>query len=192
MSTQQATIVPDGGGFRCSACKGGVRRDATSCKHCGLAFVLGQGTEPTPEPSIAAAIYDKVDQLRHAAPPVHAAAIYDKVDQLRQLEQVLLPGESIEAVFDIKGAGLGFIGITSKRVVFHDKAFLRKLKAIVSIPYSRIASIATEDEAGVLTGRGFFSSSKIYLTTSHSDHEFEFRGADKAHTAHNLILAHMV
>jgi hypothetical protein len=105
---------------------------------------------------------------------------------------VLLRGEAVEAVFDIKGAGAGFLGITNKRIVFHDKEFLRKLKAIVSIPYSRITSIATEESAGLLTGRGFFGSSKIILTTSHGDHEFEFRGADKAHIAHNLILDHMV
>ena len=69
--------------------------------------------------------------------------VFDKMDQVRQLEQVLLPDEVIEAVFDVKGAGAGFSGITSKRVVFHDRQFLRKLKAIVSIPYSRITAIAT-------------------------------------------------
>jgi hypothetical protein len=70
--------------------------------------------------------------------------------------------------------------------------FLRRMKAVVSIPYSRIISIAAEDESGVFTGRGFFSSSKLVLSTSHGEHEFEFRGADKAHLAHNLILGHMV
>ena len=92
----------------------------------------------------------------------------------------------------MKGGGTGFIGITSHRIIFYDKAFLRKMKAIVSIPYSHIHTIAAEDESGLLTGRGFFSSSKLLLQTSHGDYEFEFRGADKAHTAHNLILAHMV
>jgi hypothetical protein len=125
-------------------------------------------------------------------PPQPPKPIYDKGDQLKQLEEVLLPDEWIEAVFDCKGAGTGFVGITNKRVVFHDKQFLRKLKAVVSVPYSRITSIATHDESGLLTGRGFFGSSKITITTSHDDHEFEFRGADKAHTAHNLILSHMV
>jgi hypothetical protein len=173
---QQATIVPDGAGFRCSSCGGGVRRDATSCKHCGLPFAAGVSVNAADLPA------------NFTAPQ----AVYDKLDQLKQLEQVLLPGERIEAVFDCKGAGAGFIGITTKRIVFHDKQFLRKLKAIVSIPYSRIHSIATEDEAGLLTGRGFFASSKIHLATSHGEHEFEFRGADKAHTAHNLILGHMV
>ncbi len=118
--------------------------------------------------------------------------IYDKKEQLDKINSALLDGETVEAVFDMKGGGTGFIGITSHRIIFYDKAFLRKMKAIVSIPYSRIYTIAAEDESGLLTGRGFFSSSKLLLQTSHGDYEFEFRGADKAHTAHNLILAHMV
>lgn len=173
---QQATILTVAGGFRCSACNGGVRREATSCKHCGKPFVFG-------DQAVAAGL---------SAVTNEATVIFDKRDQLQQLEEVLIPGERIEAVFDCKGAGAGFIGITTKRIVFHDKQFLRKLKAVVSIPYSRITSIATHDEAGLLTGRGFFASSKITITTFHGDQEFEFRGADKAHTAHNLILGHMV
>ena len=176
MDLQPATIIPDRGGFRCSACNAGVRRESTSCKHCGRSFVFGEAAQAAGLPV-----------TRSSATP-----IYDKADQLRQLEEVLIPGEWVEAVFDCKGAGAGFIGITNKRVVFHDKQFLRKLKAVVSLPYSRITSIATHDEAGLLTGRGFFGSSKITLTTSHGDQEFEFRGADKALTAHNLILSHMV
>ena len=144
-----ATIVPDGGGFRCSACKGGVRRKATSCKHCGAIFT---STAVAQNPT------------------------YDKYDQFRQLQEVLILGEQIEAVFDCKGAGAGFIGITTKRIVFHDKQFLRKLKAVVSIPYSRIKRSWAADWAWIFR----------------EQQEFEFRGADKAQIAHNLILAHMV
>lgn len=118
--------------------------------------------------------------------------IFDKRDQLEKVQAALLPGETIEAVFDMKGGGTGFIGITDKRVIVYDKAFLRKMKAVVSIPYSRIHTIAAEDETGLFTGRGFFSSSKLVLTTSHGDHEFEFRGADKAHMAHDLVLKHLI
>lgn len=118
--------------------------------------------------------------------------IYDKKDQLEKIQAGLLPGEEVEAVFDMKGGGTGFLGITTHRVIVYDKAFLRKMKAVVSIPYSRITTIAAEDESGLFTGRGFFSSSKIVITTSHGDFEFEFRGADKAHLAHNLILGHML
>jgi hypothetical protein len=118
--------------------------------------------------------------------------IFDKQDQLDKINSALLPAETVEAVFDLKGTGTGFIGITDKRIIVYDKSFLRKMKAIVSIPYLRVLAIATEDESGLLTGRGFFSSSKIHITTSHSEYEFEFRGAEKAHVAHNLILGHMV
>ncbi len=118
--------------------------------------------------------------------------VFDRREQLEKVQAALLPGETVEAVFDMKGGGTGFLGITSRRVIIYDKVFLRRMKAVVSVPYSRIHSIAAEDEAGLFTGRGFFASSKIVLTTSHGDFEFEFRGADKAHLAHNLILSHML
>ncbi len=121
-----------------------------------------------------------------------ASIPYDKREQLEKIEAALLPGEATEAVFDMKGGGTGFIGITSKRVIVYDKAFARNLRAVVSIPYSRVTSIAAEDESGLLTGRGFFSSSKVVMTTSHKEYEFEFRGADKAHAAHDLILRHIL
>lgn len=117
---------------------------------------------------------------------------FDKKDQLDKIQAGLRPGEVIEAVFDMKGGGTGFIGITSKRVIVYDKAFLRKMKAVVSIPYSRVISVAAQDESGLLSGRGFFASSTLVLTTSHNTYEFEFRGADKAHLAHDMILDHLM
>ncbi len=119
-------------------------------------------------------------------------AVYDKKDQLQKIASGCLPGETIDAVFDMKGGGTGFIGITNKRLIVFDQAFLRKNKAIVSIPYSRITSIAADDESGLFSGRGFFSSSKVTVTFSGGSYEFEFRGADKAHVAHNLILSRML
>jgi hypothetical protein len=117
---------------------------------------------------------------------------FDKKEQLDKIQSGLLPGEQVWAVFDMKGGGTGFVGVTSKRVIVYDKSFLRNMKAIVSIPFSRIHVIAAEDEVGPLGGRGFFSSSKLVLTTSHGNHELEFRGADKAHHAHHLILSQLV
>jgi hypothetical protein len=115
----------------------------------------------------------------------------DKKEQLEKIEAALLPGEEVLGVFDMKGGGTGFLGVTSKRIIVYDKAFMRKMKAVVSIPYSRIHSVAAEDESGVLTGRGFFSSSKVVITAGSESYEFEFRGADKAHHAHNMILSMM-
>jgi hypothetical protein len=67
-----------------------------------------------------------------------ADPIYDQKHQLQMIERALLPGERIEAVFDMKGGGTGFVGITCKRVIVYDKAFFKNSKAVVSIPYSRI------------------------------------------------------
>ncbi len=118
--------------------------------------------------------------------------MYDKKEQFQKIEASLLQGEKIYAVFDMKGGGTGFIGITDLRVIVYDKSFMRKMKAVVSIPYSRIYTVAAEDENGLMTGRGFFGSSKMALKTSDDEYEFGFRGADKAHVAHNLILGFMV
>jgi hypothetical protein len=61
--------------------------------------------------------------------------VFDKRDQLEKIEAALLPGEEIKAVFDLKGGGTGFLEITAKRVIFQDNNFLRRMKALVSIPY---------------------------------------------------------
>lgn len=123
---------------------------------------------------------------------VNGGPYFDKREQFEKIQAALLPGETVEGVYDMKGGGTGFIGVTSHRVIVYDKAFLRKLKALVSIPYSKIVSIAADDESGLLTGRGFFSSSTVYLVTAHAEYELEFRGADKAHHAHDLILRHIL
>jgi hypothetical protein len=118
--------------------------------------------------------------------------IFDRPDQLEKIRSGLLPGEEIEAVFDLKGGGTGFVGITSKRIIFQDNAWITNTRAVVSIPYSRIHTVAAEDAVGLFTGRGFFSSSTIVITTSAAPRVFQFRGADKAHIAHDLILKHMI
>ena len=118
--------------------------------------------------------------------------IYDKNEQFQNIVSGRLPGETIYAVFDMKGGGTGFLGITDKRIIIYDKTFMRKMKAIVSIPYSRIHKVAAEDESGLFTGRGYFSSSKMVISTASDSFEFEFRGADKAHIAHDLILEFMI
>jgi hypothetical protein len=118
--------------------------------------------------------------------------IFDRQDQLEKIEAGLLPGEQIEAVFGVKGSGTGFVGITSKRIIFQDNAWVVKSTAVVSIPYGRIHTVAAEDSVSPLMGRGFFSSSKIIITTSAGSRVFQFRGADKAHIAHDLILRHII
>jgi hypothetical protein len=120
--------------------------------------------------------------------------VFDRAEQLQKIEAALLPGEQIYAVYDMKGGGTGFVGITSQRVIVYDKAYLRTKQALVSIPYARIVTVAAEDQPSVLTGRSsFFSSSALTLALQGDTHyHFDFRGADKALHAHNLILWHML
>ncbi len=133
-----------------------------------------------------------MDQTPRIGQAPEATPYFDRKEQLAHVTELLLPGEQVLAVYDMKGGGTGFLGVTTKRLIVYDKAFLRKMKATVSIPYSRIYTVAAEDESGLFTGRGFWGSSKLIVSTSRTDYEFEFRGADKAHDAHQLIVAQMV
>lgn len=118
--------------------------------------------------------------------------ICDKQDQLDKIWDWVMSGETLYAVYDCKGAGTGFIGITDRRIIFYDKRFIGKKKAMVSVPHSQIAAVSSEDKSNLLTGRGFFSSSTIGIhTTGNAYYEFEFRGADKAHEAYQFIMPHL-
>jgi hypothetical protein len=117
----------------------------------------------------------------------------DKKDQLEKIEDVCLPDELIRAVFDLKGAATGFIGLTDKRVIFYDKAFMKKKKAIVSVPYSRIASVASEDNKGFFIRGGFLVSDTLIIDPIGLEPRiFVFRGGDKAHQAHNIIMEYLL
>jgi len=121
------------------------------------------------------------------------APVFDRQEQLQKVEAGLLDGEQIFAVYDLKGGGAGFLGITSKRLIVFDRTYLNDRHAMVSIPYNRIVTVAAEDHPNPLAGRGFFSSSKLLLLLHGEKHyQFEFRGADKALHAPNLILWHML
>ena len=116
--------------------------------------------------------------------------IHDRRDQLDQVRSGLLQGERLYAVYDAKGTGTGFIGLTDRRVVVQDKSFVGKRVALVSIPYSRVASVAVLSNASVIGS--FFSTGAIVITTSAgTHHEVEFRGNDRARHAHDLILYHL-
>lgn len=117
-----------------------------------------------------------------------ANIIHDKKDQLRKITAMLLPNEILRAVYDLKGAGTGFVGITDWRLIFMDKAFIKKAKAMVSISYRQISSVASKDEGGLL----FKTSTLIITASGMPPKEFEFRSNDKAHTAYQLIIARML
>jgi hypothetical protein len=115
---------------------------------------------------------------------------FDRKDQLEQVQSGLLDGEQLYGVYDAKGGGTGFIALTDRRVILQDKSFVGKRIALVSIPYDRIYSVAVLSDAS-LAGR-FFSTSVLHVATGAGSHEIEFRGADKARQAHDLILSNLI
>ena len=108
--------------------------------------------------------------------------VYDNEGQYKRIAAYIIPGETLHAVYDCKGGGTGFVGITDQRIIFYDQGILFKKKSMVSIPYNQIIGVASADE-GVI-----FQTSQITLITAAGNFTFEFRGADKAHWAYRFIL----
>lgn len=111
---------------------------------------------------------------------------HDKLEQLEQIQAGLQAGETIVAVYDCIGAGTGFVGITSKRVILQDKSFAGKKVAITSVPYTQIRSVSMVSDKSMLGKH--FSSSSIAIDAGGTIHEAEFRGEAKAKHIHDVIL----
>ncbi len=107
---------------------------------------------------------------------------FDNKGQWDRIAPYMIPGETLHAVFDCKGAGTGFVGISDQRLIFYDQGVLLKKKSMVSIPYHQVIGVASVDE-GVI-----FKTSDITVITAAGRFEFEFRGADKAHWAYAFIM----
>jgi Bacterial PH domain len=119
----------------------------------------------------------------------HAQPAFDRREQYDQIVSGLLDGERVIAVYDATGAGTGFIGVTDRRVIVQDKSFLGKKIALVSIPYSKITSVAVVSNKS--WAGNFFSSSSLAVMAGAHLYEVEFRGHDKAHHVHNVILSYL-
>ena len=111
-----------------------------------------------------------------------AKPVYDIKAQYDRVEAYTIPGETVHAVYDCKGGGTGFVGITDQRIIFYDQGILRKKKSMVSIPYHQVIGISSADE-GVI-----FHTSEISIITAAGTFSFEFRGSDKAHAAYQYIM----
>jgi len=119
--------------------------------------------------------------------------VYDKEEQLEKMESFCQPDEVIRAVFDLKGAATGFLGVTDRRIIFFDKAYARDQLAMVSIPYSRISTVGSSDDKGFVIKRGFLVTDRLTITgLGFEEKTFEFRGGYKAHYAHNVIMEYLI
>lgn len=112
--------------------------------------------------------------------------VYDHKEQFQQIQSGLLDGEQIIAVYDAVGAGTGFIGLTNRRVIVQDKSFVGKRVAITSVPYARITSVSVVSNKS--WAGSFFSTGAIAVNVGTHTYEVEFRGDQKAHHVHNVIL----
>lgn len=112
---------------------------------------------------------------------------YDFEDQYRRIQNYILPNETLQVVFDCKGGGTGFVGITDQRVIFYDQGRLTKKKAMVSIPYNRIIAVSSADEGGLI-----FKSGELNLITAAGNFTFEFKGTDKAPWCYNYIMSQIL
>ena len=114
---------------------------------------------------------------------------HDRSGQLKQIESGLIPGEQIIAVYDAVGTGTGFIGLTDRRVIIQDRSFAGKKYAITSVPYSKITSVSVVSNKS--WAGSYFSTGSIAIHVGHQTYEVEFRGSDKSHHVHNVILQHI-
>ncbi|WP_067508373.1 PH domain-containing protein [Actinoplanes sp. TFC3] len=114
------------------------------------------------------------------------APVYDNKGQYEQIVSGLLDGEQIIAVYDAVGVGTGFIGLTNRRVIIQDKSFAGKRFAITSIPYSKVSAVSVVSNKS-FAGQ-YFSTGTIAITVGTHVYEVEFRGSEKTHHVHNVIL----
>jgi len=98
------------------------------------------------------------------------------------LQADLIPGEKLFFVYDLKGSGSGYLGVTDRRLVFQDRTLMHKHESIVTIPFSKITAVAAEDEGHIL------KTSKLAVYVGEKEYEYEFRSSEKAHKAYRTIL----
>lgn len=115
---------------------------------------------------------------------------FDKQDQLSKIQMGLMPGETLFAVYDGKGIGTGFIGLTDRRVIIQDNSFVGGKLALTSLPYKRIQSVSYVSDKSMF-GK-FVASSTVAISVGGTTYQVEFRGEEKARHAHDVILHYVM
>jgi hypothetical protein len=87
-----------------------------------------------------------------------------------------------------RAAARGSSRSRTSALLYYDKAFLGKRKALTSVPFNKITAVSSVDE-----GRGLFgATSELVVKTGTESFEFEFRGGDKAQKAYGFIMYEML
>ena len=113
--------------------------------------------------------------------------VFDKQDQLDRVQELLLPGEKLAMVFDCKGRGSGFVGITDRRIIIRDDGFAKYKKSTLSIPYAKIHAVGVDSEKG--WGKG---SSSLAVSAGDDDWLLEFKGEERAKDAYFAVIQHVL
>ncbi|MGE3795926.1 MAG: PH domain-containing protein [Dehalococcoidia bacterium] len=115
-----------------------------------------------------------------------ADPVFDKADQYERVKELLLDGEELYMVYDCKGRGSGFVGVTDRRLIMRDDGL--RGKSILSVPYSRVHSV------GVSSDQNFIRSntSSLSFAAGSDSWEFEFKGDGKAQNAYAQIMKHVL
>ena len=130
--------------------------------------------------------YNLSMRKRAGGPMSSGWPVYDNETQYRQIVAYLLPGETLYAVYDCKGIGTGFVGITDRRLIFYDQGIIAKKRMMVSLPYQNILGVAVADEGMI------FQSGEIIILTAFGRFEFEFRGSDRADWIYRFLLGQIL
>ena len=112
---------------------------------------------------------------------------HDKKDQLQSIQNHIVQGEQLYAVYDMAGGSTSFLGITDLRLVFMDKAFDEKQKTMISLPYTKITAVGTDDMGSIV-----FKCSKLSVLAGRRTWEFQFRSNANAHKAYELIMRNIL
>ena len=107
-------------------------------------------------------------------------------DQLAAVERGLLEGEQVIAVYDAKGAGTGFIGLTDVRVILQDESYVGGRVALTSVPYSAVHAVSLVSNKSFLSG--WVEAATVAIVISGKTFEIELRGHEKAQHVHDVIL----
>ena len=113
---------------------------------------------------------------------------FDRKSQLERVQPYLLPGETLLAVYDLKAEEAALLGLTDRRIIFYDRAFLGRKSGMVSLSYWRMSAIACEEPGE----RGFTSVTLHINTTGARSYDMHFWSKEKAHRAYTIIAQHML
>jgi hypothetical protein len=118
--------------------------------------------------------------------PASDAPVCDRPELVEHIRALLVPGEFLHAVFDLKGRGPAFVAATSRRVILCE----RRTHAILTLPYTRVVAVGLRDTADEFAARGLVTT-KVVLMTAASAYDFEVQTSEAAQILHELIVRYL-